>query len=65
LQDRFSLHHRRLYLDASVPVFRELARQFGVKLGKREDGLLGCYFGSGHPAKIGVDRSKSLVAFAP
>ena len=27
--------------DASVPVFRELSRQFGVKLGKREDGLLG------------------------
>jgi hypothetical protein len=26
--------------DASAPVFRELPRQFGVKLGKREDGLL-------------------------
>jgi hypothetical protein len=48
LQDGFNLHHGRLDLDASVPAFRELPRQFGVKLGQGEHCLLGCYFGSGH-----------------
>jgi hypothetical protein len=56
LQDDFNLHHGRFDLDASVPAFRELPRQFGVKLGKREDGSLGCDFGSRREAKIGGDR---------
>jgi hypothetical protein len=45
LQNGFNLHHGRFDLDANIPVFRKLPRRFGVKLGKREDRLLGCYFG--------------------
>jgi hypothetical protein len=50
LQHGFNLHYGRLDLDASVPAFRELPRQFGVKLGQREDGLIRCDFCSGHTA---------------
>jgi hypothetical protein len=57
LQDGLDLHHGRFDLDASIPVFRKLARQFGVKLGKREDGLLRFDFGSGHPGKVSEERS--------
>jgi hypothetical protein len=48
LQDGLDLHHGCLDLDASVPVFRKLPRQFGVKQGKREDCLFRCDFGSRH-----------------
>jgi hypothetical protein len=54
------MHHGRLDLDASIPVFRELARQFGVKLGKRENGLFGRDFGSGHPEKMAAPTSNVL-----
>ena len=60
LQHSLDLHHGRFDLDASVPVLRELARQFGMKLGQRENGLFRFDFGVGHPAKIGRDRSNYL-----
>jgi hypothetical protein len=50
LQDGLNLHHRRFDFDARVPVFRELARQFGVKLSKRKNGLFRFDFGVGHNA---------------
>jgi hypothetical protein len=51
LQDGVDLHHGLFDFDASVPVFRDFAGEFGVKLGKREDCLFGSDFGSGLPPK--------------
>jgi hypothetical protein len=64
LQDGLNLHHGRSDFDASVPVFQEFPRQFGVKLGKRENGLFRFDFGAGR-LKDGAAGLKCLVAFAP
>jgi hypothetical protein len=60
LHDRLDLEHGRADADGFPLVREQLPRQFGVKHSQRVDGLLGCYFGSGHPEKMAVDGSNVL-----